>query len=426
MSDHQYFQDYRNEDLPETAKMAQIDVVTLNLLRSVVFGGKNWDQFSFLVNNEVFDDFTQPNNEKTVQELPQISFYAHPQSLFNTPFFYNMTSSYTDFYRERGVGSDRGDLFPTISYPVRLLNVLKFESDVGLRETFYRNYNDRTGTYEGWKSRETLEANAQMSAEFYRVYEAEALSKISDLFKVSKWMHSIEPEISYQYSPPVNQSDLPVYDQVDRIPYTNQITYGFTQRLLGKSEQPGGGVSSGAIEYAKLKIFQSYSLGDPSWYNPQFIDTEGKKHSFSNIETQLWLNFSPYVSAYADTELNPYRGSFDIFNFSTVAKDRRGDAVSLGYQNTRSTIKEINLDARVKTIPPLYLFGSYYYNLLAGTWVQWIFGAEYQTQCWSAGFMFTNINGSPDGTTKKGLKFDFYFNLLNIGSAGRRPYFMKL
>lgn len=425
VSDHQYFQDYRNEDLPETAKMSQIDATSLNVLRSVIFGGKNWDQFSLLVDNEVFDDFTQQNNEKTVQELPQISFYAHPQSLFNTPFFYNMTSSYTDFYRERGVESNRGDLFPTISYPVRLLNVLKFESDVGLRETFYRNYNDRTSTYEGWKSRETLEANAQMSTEFFRVYDAEALSKISDLFKVSKWMHTIEPSISYQYSPPVNQSDLPVYDAVDRIPFTNQITYGFTQRLLGKPE----GASSGAVEYAKLKIFQSYSLTDPSWFNPQFIDSQGKKHSFSNIEGQLWWNFGPYISAYADTEFNPYRGGFDVLNLSTSAKDRRDDVVTVGYSNTRSTLgsfKEINLSTRVKTISPLYLFGSYYYDLFNAIWVLWMFGAEYQTQCWSAGFFLEDINHSLDQTRKREFKFNFYFNLLNIGSAGRRPYFMKL
>ena len=425
VSDHQYFQDFRSEGLPETAQMAEMDAVSLSLLRSVVFAGKNWDQFSFLVDNEVFDDFTQRDNQKTIQTLPQISFYAHPQSLFNTPFFYNITSSYTDFWRERGVESNRGDLFPTISYPVRLLDVLKFESDVGLRETFYRNYNDHTGTFEGWKSRETLEANAQMSADFYRVYDAETFSRISDLLKVSKWMNIIEPTISYQYSPPVNQADLPIYDAVDRIPYTNQITYGFIQSLMGKPEKEGA--SSGAVEYEKLEISQSYSLGDPSWYNPLYIDTDGKKRSFSNIEGQLWLNFSPSLSAYADTELNPYRGSFDVFNLAMVAKDPRNDAVSVGYGNTRSTLgsfKEINLDARVKTIPPLYLFGSYYYNLLAGTWVQWIIGAEYQTQCWSAGFILQDINRNV--TIKKELKFEFYFKLLNIGSTGREPYHMKL
>jgi lipopolysaccharide assembly outer membrane protein LptD (OstA) len=358
--------------------------------------------------------------------LPQASFYAYPQSLFNTPFFYSLTSSYTDFWRERGLESNRGDLFPIISYPVRLLDVLKFESDVGPRETFYRNYNDHTGTYEGWKSRETLEANAQMSAEFYRVYDAETFSTISDFLKVSKWMHIIEPTISYQYSPPVNQSGLPVYDAIDRIPYTNQITYGFTQSLVGKPE----GVSSGGIEYAKLEISQSYSLGDPSWYNPLYIDPDGKKRSFSDIEGQLWLNPSTYLVVYTDTELNPYRGSFDVLNLSMRAKDQRGDAVSLGYGSYLSRVSgsadEINLDARVKTIPPLYLFGSYYYNLHAGTWVQWIIGAEYQTQCWAAGFIVTDINEAPNGTTKKNLTFKFYLNLLNLASTGRRPYHMNL
>ena len=111
------------------------------------------------------------------------------------------------------------------------------------------------------------------------------------------------------------------------------------------------------------------------------------------------------------------------------ARDRRNDAIAVGYSDVRSatgSFHEINLDARVRTIPPLYLFGSYYYNLLAGTWIQWIIGAEYQTQCWSAGFIVTDINASSIGTTKKNLTFKFYVNLLNIGSSGRRPYHMKL
>ena len=78
-------------------------------------------------------------------------------------------------------------------------------------------------------------------------------------------MHTIEPMISYTYRPRVNQGDLPSYDEVDRIPFTNQITYGVTQRLVGKPEKEG--ISSGPFEYAKLKIFQSYSLENPSWFN---------------------------------------------------------------------------------------------------------------------------------------------------------------
>ena len=416
VSDHDYFRDFTDEYLPSTSNMAAIDSWSSRQLRSVVFGGKNWDHSSLVAQTAVYDDLTQKSNDATVQKLPQISFYAHPQSLFKTPFFYSLNSSYTNFWREKGVEAQRGDLFPRISYPTRLFNVLKFDSDLGLRETLYRSENDPTGTINGWKSRQTFEADMQMSAEFYRVYDAEALSsKLSDVFKVAKWMHTIEPTVSYTYIPPVNQSHLPALDEVDQIPFTNQITYGITQRLVGRAE----GVSSGPVEYAKLMIFQNYSLGDP------FTDSSGKKRAFSNIQGELWWNFAPYLSAHWDGDFNPYRGSFEINNYAIVAKDRRNDAVIVQYRDTRGSDREINVDARVKIISPLYVFGSFYYNLLAGTWVQAILGAEYQAQCWSVGFNIQDINGSPDGTQKKQLKYSFYINLLNIGSSGREPSYMK-
>ena len=302
VSDHQYLRGFE-EDLP---RGAQIDSRSARQLRSVLFGGKNWDQFSLVAQTVVYDDLDQPSNDETVQKLPQISFHAHPQSIFKTPLFYNLASSYSHFWREKGVEAHRGDLFPGISFPVRLLNVLKFESDVGLRETLYKSYNDPTQTYHGWEARETLDTGAQMSAEFYRVYDGETFSTISHLYKVAKWMHTVEPTIGYRYSPRVDQDALPVFDDTDRIPYTNQITYGITQRLVGKPEKEG--ISSGPFEYGKLMVFQNYSLGDP------FTEVEGKKRFLSNIQGELWWNFGPNLSARWDGEFNPYRGkgSFDV------------------------------------------------------------------------------------------------------------------
>ncbi|MGZ3603556.1 MAG: LPS-assembly protein LptD [Thermodesulfobacteriota bacterium] len=428
VSDHQYLDDY-DEDIPDRAA---IDAWSARQLRSVVFGGKNWDQFSFLLAGMVFDDLTKDSNDRTVQKLPQVSFYAHPQSLFQTPLFWDLTSSYFNFWRERGVEAQRGDLFPRVSYPARLFDFLKFESDVGLRESLYYSYNDPTGRIGGWRSRQILEANVQLSTEFYRVYDAETFPMISNLFKVTKWMHTIEPLVSYTYIPRVNQSRLPVFDDVDQIPFTNQITYGVTQRLLGKGE----GSNSGPVEYGKLIISQSYSLEDPSFFNPAFTDSEGKKRSFSNIRGELWWRFKPYLEAHWDAELNPYRGSFDAFDFSIIGRDKRNDAISIQFRDTKgiqpamggsrlNTVKEINLLGRVRTIPPLYLFGAYYYNLLERTWVQAFIGAEYQAQCWSAGFAVSARNSSPDGTVKKETKFQFYVTLLNLGSVGHKSPYMN-
>jgi LPS-assembly protein len=410
VSDNQYTRDF-DEDLPEGAK---IDSRSSRQLKSDIFGGKNWDRYSLLADVAGFQDLTQESNDQTVQKLPQISFYAHPQSLFTTPFFYDLTSSYTHFWREKGLEAHRGDLFPRISYPVRLLNVLKLESNVGVRETFYRPYNDPTHQLNEWKSRETFEVGGEMSTEFYRVYDA---TKVSNLFKVAKWMHTIEPMVSYQYIPRVNQNDLPIFDEVDRIPYTNQVTYGITQRLVGRPEKVG--VTSGPYEYARLNIFQNYSFGDPFER-----DSRGRGRYFSDIQAELWWNFSPYVTARCDAGLSPYGWYFDTLNALINVKDRRNDALQIQYRFTKDNVQEINLDTRVKTIPPLYVFYSIRYNLLEKTRVESIYGAEYQAQCWTLGLVVDDRNGSPDGTQKKELKFQVYFTLLGIGSMGLKPYAM--
>ncbi len=415
VSDHMYLQDF-DQDIPERAS---IDSWSARQLRSVVFGGKDWDRVSFLAETAVYDDLTQESNDATVQKLPQISVYAHPQSFFGIPLFFDLTSSYSNFWREENVTAQRWDLFPRITFPIRLFDVLKFESDIGGRETFYKFDSDPTGMYRGRESRETFVAGMEMSTEFYRVYDGEIVSKISDLFKISKWMHTIEPAVRYQYSPRVNQDEIPAFDELDRIPYTNQITYGVTQRLIGRPEK--GGIRSGPYEYGKLKISQSYSLGDPI-----AINSNGNEGHFSNIQGELWWNFNPYLSVRSDAELNPYRWSFDTFNFLIQAKDRRDDVVQIQYRNTRGQDEQINMNGRIKTVNPLYLYGGFYFNLMERTWVQMIYGAEYQSQCWSVGCFVTDKNRSPDGTQRREWKFSFYFTLLNIGSGGKRPYFMNL
>jgi LPS-assembly protein len=416
VSDHQYMRDF-DEDVPTGAK---IDSRSSRQLRSVLFGGKNWDQFSFLVDAEVYDNLTLPSNDETLQKLPKIGFYGLPQSFFKTPFFYEFSTSYTNFWRETGVEAHRGDLFPIASYPTRLFNVLKMNPYLGVRETFYFSHDDPTGTFKGWESRETLETGFQTSLEFYRVYDAKTSSKISNLYKVAKWMHSIEPMVSYRYSPRVKQTQLPVFDDIDRVPYMNEITYGITQYLLGRPEKET--MTSGPHEYARLLLFQSYSLGDP------YLDSEGKKKSFSNIQAELWWNFSPYVSAQGNVEFNPYRGSFDVFNVLLTGKDRRNDAVRVQYRYTKepplSRVQEINLDARIRTISPLYVFGSFRYDLLNHWRVASFYGAEYQAQCWSLSLVVEDWGQSPTGTQESEVKVKAYFSLLNLGSLGHKAYQM--
>jgi hypothetical protein len=179
-------------------------------------------------------------------------------------------------------------------------------------------------------------------------------------------------------------------------------------------------VNTGPREYGKLKIFQSYSLGDP--YE---IDI-GKEREFSNIGGELWWRFGPYVTARANTEWNPYTGEFYQLNGTVVLRDQRRDALQIEYRDTKDQIQEANLYTRIKTIDPLYLYVALRYNLLYKAWVEQIYGVEYQAQCWSTGITVDNIAASPDGTQESELKVEFYFSLLGVGGLGHRPSWANL
>lgn len=413
-SDSRYPRDF-DEDLPLEAK---IDFRSRGQLESYLFGGKNWERFSLLINAAAFQDLTRESSDETVQKLPQVSFFAHPQSLFNTPLVFDMEASYTHFWREKGGKAHRGDLFPRLSYPFRLFQVLKVESGIGPRGTLYKSSDDPNDLHQGWESRKTFAANLDVSAEFYRVYDAGAVPKIMGYFKVARWMHTLEPMVGYHYSPRVNQETLPLFDELDRIPYSSQVTYGLVQRLVGKPEKTG--VDSGPFEYAQLRIFQSYSLGDPF-----SKDSKGKGRYFSNIRGELHLNLNPYLSARWDAEFNPYLGGFEAQNGLIRLKDGRGDAIQVQYRYTQDRIKEVNAVARVKPISSLSLFGAIRYNLLDRWKVENTYGAEYQAQCWTLGLVAEDKGRSPDGTQKKELKFQVYVSLLGLGTAGKRPLPMQ-
>ena len=410
VSDNRYIRDFK-EDLPEGAK---IDSSSRRQLRSVLFGGKNWDQYSLLINTAVFDDLSKESNDETIQKLPRVGFFAHPQSLWKTPLFFDVTSTYDHFWRERGVNAHRWDFFPKISYPVRVFDVLKIESHLAGRETLYRPTHDPADRFDPWESRETYEAGAQISTELYRVFHWGEASKISSLFKVNKWMHTVEPKVEYLYSPRVSQDDLPAFDEVDRLAPANEITYGIVQRLAGKWAKEGK--ETAPYEYARLDIYQSYSLGDP--YER---DAKGKGRYFSSVQAELWWNFSPFLSAQWDAGFSPYDRNFQAFNFLITARDKRNDAIQVQYRYTRDSVKEINLAARVRTIPPLQLYGSMRYNLVDRWRVENVYGLEYKAPCWTLGLAVEDRGRSPDGSQEKERKVQVYIQLLNLGSLGRKP-----
>src|SRR5262249_52056479 len=90
--------------------------------------------------------------------------------------------------------------------------------------------------------------------------------------------HTIEPFIYYNYVPNMDQSDLPLYDELDRIEGRSLVTYGFTSRIFAPSNYNAAASSDessdeddqaetaqytriGARELAEFTLEQAYDTG---------------------------------------------------------------------------------------------------------------------------------------------------------------------
>ena len=163
-----------------------------------------------------------------------------PSPYSRRPLFYDLSSSYIHFWREKGMKAHRWDLFPRISYPMRLFDVLKLESKrrvEGDRSTGPMTI--RPVRLNGWKSRDIPEAAWRCPL---NSTGCTTPRHPQDIRVCSKWPNGCTP-LSPSSVTIITLGSIrmifPLFDDVDRIPYTNQITYGFTQRFVGKPIREG-------------------------------------------------------------------------------------------------------------------------------------------------------------------------------------------
>jgi LPS-assembly protein len=190
-------------------------------------------------------DLIQPQ-QFVLQTLPQILVSGRKELAGGLAYTdYNFEGD--NFWRRDGQSGVRLDLNPRVTVPWRLGDYLYGYGSVGLRETFYDTSGHTITTIPvgtqgllynnglklgplgqgGLQSREMIYANAGIGTEIEKVYDLnwESIEKIK---------HTIEPFATFNYVPEVKQSQLPFFDQVDRIEARSLISYGFTSRIYAK------------------------------------------------------------------------------------------------------------------------------------------------------------------------------------------------
>lgn len=274
------------------------DVLELRARReteSFVSLTKNWDSRSIQIVAERLESlednlFTDEagltllgDREEVFGRLPSVQFIQQPARIASSPFYFEMASSWTNFFEKEiderldGDGSPRlrdventprFDIYPKVSLPIAIAPWLTVTPAAAFRETYW--WRSRASpvddlTVGDGLSREAFEATVDLKGPtLYRIFNIENRW-------AEKYKHIVEPLVSYRYVAEFDESDsllIPVpltggnFDAIDTFDLSdvagtvgvNQLRYGLTNRILSK------GAEGEIAEVFRLNVSQLFDI----------------------------------------------------------------------------------------------------------------------------------------------------------------------
>ncbi len=422
-------------------------------------------------------DLIQPQ-QFALQTLPELLVSGRHQFMGGL-FYSDYDAQMIDYWRAEGVTGARLDLYPRTTVPWRLGQYLYGYGSVGLRETVYDSsgndiavtpvgtngliYNNALslGPLDpgGLRTRELIEANAGVKTLVERVYNI-------DWHSIEKLKHTVEPFLLYNYVPNVNQSQLPLYDQVDRIEGRSLLTMGFTSRLFAKfapelpssneegtvnpidsaspsmlaTDQPtqigqkGGGVGGQLLEVQVLEAYDTSHavvLGGSRWsdldvtgmilpsYYAQLGGDIGLSPTERNISySTVFLTFEP---PWTNNTTNIYMGKALVGSFLQLAYNYIGPGpnAGIGTPGINAALFEfMTLRAYYDVFDRLGLFFAPSWDIIHNELLSTQYGVRLKSpcNCWAMDLGITkSINPSE-------TQYQFQLTLGGIGSVGQNPF----
>ena len=406
-----YLSNYSTTELDPFRKVPFQGNESLPSLESSARVYKGWNNFSLMARISSTDDFSAANNDRTLQQYPEIVFTGIKQQFLSTPLYYEFTGNYDYFYRGDGQKGHYLDIAPTISLPFNISRYAKITPQITLREIYW--------------NRDDQQANSDNKSDNRTVYNAglSISSRISRVFtvKIQNWdkiKHEIKPEFFYSYIPGVKQDNLPDYipwvnsfmanSLSSNIGYTNVLTeqnavaWALTNTVTARAQGKSG--SRSYIELLRFKLFQVYDINEAK---KDMSGSTADRRPISDMGIEFDLKPHPYVSFAARNKYNPYVGWKEM-NYDLGLSDWRGDNMTVGYRYTMDSLEEINM------VLKLNLTRGFSGNLILrqdqfnDRTVENTVGLAYLAQCWGVGVDFTK--------THDDQRIMFKFSLAGLGA----------
>ena len=384
-----------------------------------------------------------PDTYVSLRAAPEVRFGSVDQAPFpQLPVYFSFGSFVDAVHRSDTVTPTpldtpnfvgRSELAPSVTIPLHLGNWLDVTPTFTLRSTYYGGQANGSTFVDRGFFRTTEELSVDLRPpSFDRVWEKSG----------TKWKHTIEPDIVYNYVNGVNDYARYIrFDEDETLTDTNEIEYGITQRLYRRKKD------GNAEELVRWRLVQKY------FFDPTFGGAliNGQRNVFQTLDditpfafTDSPRRFSPIVS---DLVIEPGK-HFDtefIFNFDP----KRNQLTAIGtllklkpYKQSFLTLAHFsttNLPTPPDQNPPNFVFqprsnqvralvgygdltrigfnatAGLSYDFTQQAFQNQILEASYNGSCCGFGFEYRRFSF---GTIRNENQYLVVFRIANVGSAG--------
>ena len=370
---------------------------------------KAWNGYSINGEARWYDDVIrrrQGGTDTPLHRLPFLGFNALKQKVLDTPFYFDLDTGYTYFYRETGTHGHRMTAHTRLYLPYRFEDRIALEPSIGLHQTIWETEtaDDDTAGMDTSLYRGTYDLRLDLSTALYRIFAGRDNKRIS----AKGLKHIIRPRVVYEYAPDSCQDEFPFSDSDDRIQTSHRLTYGLTNILISRSSMPEkieemGETQREGLDRMNYRQILRFSL-EQSYDLEKSNDSETEPLSpvYAGIE---WMPME-YISLDADAQWSIDENRFTEHNTVLSLYDNRGDRLFIEHRFTRKTTESIIADVNLQLSDNWSAYGNYERNIYEGKKIKQGIGLLYRAQCWSLEIRYSEEENDN--------RFEFFVNLFGL------------
>ena len=402
VSDDDYFTDLSSR-ISQTSQRTLVREGTLNYA-STYYGVSTRVQ-SYQVLQDRLNPITEPYHR-----VPQVTLSARRFDVGG--FDLNLAGEFTRFTHPTQVMGNRVVTNPSISYPW-LTPGGYLTPKLALHTTKYFLQQQLAGVPDGFTR--TL---PQFSLDGGLVFERDAT------YFGQNYTQTLEPRFYYLRVPTRDQSRLPVFDTaipdlnfaqiftdniysgVDRIADANQVTVGFTSRLIGNDKAN----ERMRFAFAQRIYFSDQDVTLPG--EPKRVDRT------SDFLASVSGEVAPKLLIDTALQYNPNRNQTGRLSVGARWNPEPGKTFSAAYRFRRDSLEQVDFASQWKFGNNWYGVGRYNFSLREGKVVEALAGVEYDGGCWVGRVVVQRFATATDRST---TSLFFQIELNGLSRLGANP-----